>query len=161
VGIQLKSERIATWLTLLANLSVLVGLILLALEMHQNTSITRAVLHQEIMSYARDHFELLVTDENEKLASIVFRGESDPESLSAVELDKFLLFTAYRMGGWEATFVHHDEDLLLDRHWELWDRWYSSLLDRGPGYKRWWEATRHGYDSRFQDHVDRAFSKAP
>jgi hypothetical protein len=157
----MKPERIGVWLSFLANLSVLAGLVVLVIEIRHSTAATTAVLHQDILTYARDNVQLILSDENEKLTDIVVRGESDPESLSPVEFEKFILFTAYRMGAWEATFIHYDEGLLNDRQWQLWDRWFTSVLDKGPGYKAWWEATRHGYDSRFQDHVDRAFSKVP
>ena len=155
----MDSDKINRWLTLGANVGVLIGLLLLALEIRHNTQATQAVLHQDILGYARDHTELLISDENEKLADIVFRGELEPETLSQVELEKFILFTAYRMGGWESTFVHYDEGLLGERNWQLYDAWYSALIHRGPGYTVWWEAARHGYDQRFQDHVDRAFEQ--
>jgi hypothetical protein len=155
----MDSDKINRWLTLAANVGVLIGLILLALEIRHSTQATQALLHQDILGYARDHNELLVSDENRDLANIVFRGESEPESLSAVELEKFILFTAYRMGAWESTFVHYDEGLLGERNWQLYDAWYSALIHRGPGYKVWWDEARHGYDQRFQDHVDRAFEQ--
>jgi hypothetical protein len=63
------------------------------------------------------------------------------------------------MGGWESTFVHYDEGLLGERDWQLYDAWNSSVIQRGPGYNVWWEESRHGYDQRFQDHVDRAFEQ--
>lgn len=155
----MDSDKINRWLTLAANVGVLIGLILLSLEIRHSTQATQAILHQDILGYARDHNELLISDENEKLADIVFRGESEPESLSPIELEKFILFTAYRMGAWESTFVHYDEGLLGERNWQLYDAWYSSLIHRGSGYKVWWEEARHGYDQRFQDHVDRAFER--
>ena len=155
----MDSDTISRWLTLGANVGVLIGLLLLALEIRHNTQATQAVLHQDILGYARDHTELLISDENEGLADIVFRGEIEPESLNRVELEKFILFTAYRMGGWESTFVHYDEGLLGERNWQMWDAWYSTLIHRGPGYRVWWDEARHGYDQKFQDHVDRAFEQ--
>ncbi len=157
----MDSDIINRWLTLGANVGVLIGLLLLALEIRHNTQATQAVLHQDILGYARDHTELLISDENKELADIVFRGELEPESLNRVDLEKFILFTAYRMGGWESTFVHYDEGLLGERNWQLWDAWYSALIHRGPGYRVWWDAARHGYDRRFQDHVDQVFEQAP
>ena len=155
----MKSERIGLWLSLLANFGVLVGLGLLVVELRHNTLATQAVLYQDSMSFARQHAELLVGDENQELASIVFRGEQDPDSLSSEEFEKFVLFTAWRMSTWETTYLNYDEGLLGKRMWESLDAWYSGLLQRGPGYRNWWELTRHGYDTSFQDHVDRAFDR--
>jgi hypothetical protein len=156
----MKSERISLWLSLLANFGVLVGLALLVIELRHNTLATQAALYQESMSFARDHVELLIGDENRELAVIVFRGETDPDSLSAMELEKFLLFTAWRMNTWETTFLNYDQGLIEERVWKTVDAWYSALLERGPGYKKWWEASRHRYDPPFQTHVERAFDRS-
>jgi hypothetical protein len=61
------------------------------------------------------------------------------------------------MNPWESTFLNFDAGLVEERIWRTIDAWYSSLLERGPGYKRWWEMTKHGYDPSFQRHVDRVF----
>ena len=156
----MSSERINSWLSLIANVGVLVGIALLAAELRHNTLATQRMLYQEQMNYGREHSELLVGDENERLASIVFRGEAEPGSLSAEEFEKFILFTAWRMGVWESTFMNRQDGLTTERNWESWDAWYSGLLSRGPGYQAWWDATRHGYDKAFQGHVDRAFISA-
>jgi hypothetical protein len=152
------AERVGTWLSVLANFGLVFGLILLALEIRHSTMATEASLYQENVNYGRDHIELLVSDENKELAEIVFRGESDPGSLSANEFEKFVLFTAWRMAVWETMFVNYEEGLVDVRHWQHLDAWYAGLLRRGPGYIRWWEAARHGYDKSFQKHVDFIFA---
>ena len=156
----MKSERIGLGLSLLANFGVLVGLVLLVVELRHNTLATQAVLYQENMNYGRENAALLVGDENKELAEIVFRGELDPDALSRNELEKFILFTAWRMGSWETTFINYDEGVLNERMWTNIDAWHSSLLQRGPGYQRWWAETRHGYDPSFQEHVDRVFERS-
>ena len=157
----MKSERIALWLSLFANFAVLAGLALLVAELRHNTLTTQALLYQDNINYGRENAARLVGDENKELAEIVFRGESDPDSLSPNEFQKFALFTSWRMGMWETQFLHRDAGLVEDRYWENIDRWFSAILHRGPGYRRWWEASRHGYDAAFQDHVDEAFKGQP
>jgi len=71
------------------------------------------------------------------------------------EFEKFVLFTAWRMTMWETMFINYEEGLVDVRHWQNLDTWYSSILARGLGYHRWWDATRHGYDQAFQEHVGR------
>ena len=71
----MNSERIGPWLSLFANLGVLLGLALLLVELRHNTLATQAALYQQSMSFAREHVELLIGDENKELASVVFRGE--------------------------------------------------------------------------------------
>ena len=47
------------------------------------------------------------------LAEMVFRGESDPDSLSDIEFEKFVLFTAWRFASWEAMFMNFEEGLVV------------------------------------------------
>jgi hypothetical protein len=161
LGGKMKSERIALWLSLFANLAVLAGLLILVAELRHNTLATQAMLYQDSLNYGRENAGLLVGDENKELAEIVFRGEVDPDSLSRNEFEKFVLFTSWRMGMWETLFLHRESGLLEERYWKNSDAWFSSLVYRGPGYKRWWETARHGYDAAFQDHVDEAFKRQP
>ena len=118
-------------LVLISNLSILVGLLFLGLEMRQNSLTTAANLHQATVSYARDHEELLLSDENEKLADLIYRGIKNPDSLSEQELEKFLIFITYRMAVWELSFIHHSEGLMSDRVWLAWDAWSGTPLCRG------------------------------
>ena len=141
-------------LGLISNLAILAGLLFLGLELQQNSLSTAATLHQETVSYARDHEELLLSDENEILAELVFRGVRDPDFLSDEELEKFLMFITYRMAVWELAFIHHSEGLISDRVWRGWDGWNSELVRQGPGYKTWWDSSRHGFDEEFSMHVD-------
>jgi hypothetical protein len=155
----MTSDRVGTWLSIIANFGVVIGLVLLVLEIRHSTMATEAILYQENINYGRDQIELLLSDENKDLAEIVYRAEKDPDSLSDIEFEKFALFTAWRMAVWETMFMNRDEGLVDDRHWLNTDAWYASILSRGPGYSRWWEAVRHGYDQGFQEHVDRAFKE--
>jgi hypothetical protein len=150
----MKSERVGLWLSLLANFGVLIGLFVLVVELRHNTLATQALLHQENVSFGRDNSELLIGDENKELAE-------DPESLSPIEFEKFFLFTSWRMAMWKTQFLIFDTGLIGERIWLRTDGWFSDLLKRGPGYRRWWEAARHGYDPGFQEHVDDLFRSQP
>ena len=155
----MTSERLNWFLTVAANVGVVLGLGFLAVELRQNTLATQATLNLELMTYGRENAELLLSDD--QLADIVIRGEHDPESLSPVEREKFLLFTSWRMGVWENAFQNSDAGVVTDRYWKNWDAWYSEIVRRGPGYQYWWNESRHGYDPTFQEHVDRVFESGP
>jgi hypothetical protein len=153
------SDRLNWLLTVTANLGVILGLGFLAVELRQNTLATQATLNIDLLAIGRENAELLLSDD--ELAEIVLRAEQDPESLSLLEREKFLLFTSWRMGVWETAFMNADEGIVADRYFEGFDAWYSELVRRGPGYQYWWNASRHGYDPAFQEHVDRVFESGP
>lgn len=146
-------------LTLLSNLAVFAGLLFLGLEIQQSSQTTAATLQQEAISYARDHEDLLLSDDNPILSELVSRGIRDPDSLSDQELEKFLMFISYRMAVWEFTFIYHSEGLITDRVWNSWDAWNIELVKQGPGYRKWWDSAQHGYDQEFSRHVEGVFSR--
>ncbi len=155
----MTSDRFNWFLTVAANVGVIFGLGFLAVELRQNTLATQATLYMDLVAYGRENAELLLSDD--QLAEIVIRAEQDPQSLSLLEREKFLLFTSWRMGAWETAFVNADEGIVTDRYFEGFDAWYSELVRRGPGYQYWWNESRHGYDPAFQEHLDRVFESAP
>jgi hypothetical protein len=153
------SDRLNWFLTVAANVGVVLGLGVLAVELRQNTLATQATLNLDMMTYGRENAELLLSDN--QLADIVIRGEQDPQSLSLLEREKFLLFTTWRMAVWETVFLNFDEGVVTDRYFMNFDAWYSEIIRRGPGYQYWWNESRHGYDRTFQEHVDRVFESGP
>jgi hypothetical protein len=148
----MTSDRLNWFLTVAANIGVVVGLCFLAVELRQNTLSTQATLHMNLMSYGREHAELLISDDS--LGDLVIRGEKDPGSLTALEREKFLLFTSWRMGVWETAYLNHREGVMGERYWNVWDPWYSEIVRGGPGYVFWWKQARHGYDLGFRAHVE-------
>ena len=155
----MTSDRLNWLLTVAANVGVVLGLGFLVVELRQNTLATQATLNIDLLAVGRENAELLLSDD--ELAEIVLRAEQDPGSLSLLEREKFLLFTSWRMGVWETAFMNADEGIIADRYFEGFDAWYSELVRRGPGYKYWWNESRHGYDHAFQEHVDRVFESGP
>ena len=154
----MTSDRLNWFLTVAANVGVVLGLGFLAVELRQNTLATQATLHLDLMTYAREHAELLLT--NDQLAEVVIRGEQDPASLSSLVREKFLLFTSWRMGVWETAFLNADTGVVTNRYWKNWDAWYSAIVRSGPGYQYWWNESRHGYDPAFQEHLDGVLASA-
>jgi hypothetical protein len=51
------SDRLNWFLTVAANVGVVLGLGFLAVELRQNTLATQATLHLDLMTYAREHAE--------------------------------------------------------------------------------------------------------
>ena len=83
----MDSDRINRWLTLGANLGVLVGIILLVIELNQNRDLmraqTRSDLSVEIISL------LAQTANNSTLSDIMNRGDAG-EELTATEYRQYL-----------------------------------------------------------------------
>jgi hypothetical protein len=75
------------WLTLLANLGVLGGLVFVGLEIQQNTSQLRADASYSITAMVNETNALVIADP--VLAELISRGEDDRSALSPVERRRF------------------------------------------------------------------------
>ena len=83
----MNRESLNWWLTLLANLGVLGGLMFVALEIRQNTSQLRVEASHSITESVNELNAALYSDP--AFAEIVMRGEADLSSLTPVERRQF------------------------------------------------------------------------
>ena len=144
-------ERIGAWLTLVANLGVLAGLVLVILQLSQNERMIRAQTRHEI---ADGIVELLAdTAGNPHLADIAFRGQQG-EALTPVEQFQFQLRIGallriwedehyqYRMGLYdEAEFTHEREN-------------WKTVLGSSPGLVALWCRSSGNYSAEFAAEVN-------
>ena len=75
-------EKLNTWLTLLANIGVLAGIIFLAIEIRQNSDAIRAQTRAQLAEEVTELFSVNMNDQ--EYATVFMRG-NNVEKLSAVE----------------------------------------------------------------------------
>lgn len=81
-----NSDRVNRWLTLGANLGVLVGIVLLIVELNQNRDMMRAQTRHDLAAGIVDLLQVAAS--NEQLADVMYRAESGGE-LTPRELYQF------------------------------------------------------------------------
>lgn len=91
----MNRERLNGWLTLLANLGVLGGLVFVGLEIRQNTSQLRADASNSITAMVNELNVSLYGDP--EFAEVVLRGEADRTSLTVLERSRFDLYQFSRL----------------------------------------------------------------
>jgi hypothetical protein len=82
----LDTEKLNSWLTLLANLGVLLGIFFLAIELRQNNELMEAEARFNRVSVSREAFNIQST--NRELAEIIVKANNN-EPLTEVELFRF------------------------------------------------------------------------
>ena len=117
----MDSNKANRWLTLGANLGVLVGLFLLIAELNQNRDMMRAQTRHEL---AMGIVDLLQTPaSNEQLADLMYRAKSG-EEMTPTELFQFQLGTNALYRYWEN--VHYQyrvglyDDIEFGKQREAW-----------------------------------------
>jgi hypothetical protein len=105
----LDSDKINSWLTLAANLGVLVGLVILILELEQNSDLLRAQIHQ---SRSDAHVGHRLNDvESEKLTAIRMKLRENGYSRNIQSVDVLNKEELFRYIDWIAA-RHTDLDNL-------------------------------------------------
>lgn len=145
----MNTGKVSQWLTLAANVGVIAGLVLVAVQINQNTQITKAQI-------ANDYFladmalELAMMGENPALpwSKAVYR----PDELTtedAVILDRYFnygLVQIHRLQEMDKMGMAHEgwEERVDYLRWHLGN----------PVGRRWWEEVRDGYPEEFRSRVD-------
>lgn len=151
----MKSDRLTRWITIGANLGVMIGLLLLIAELAQNRDMMRAQIRHEL---AMGIVNLLQTPaNNDQLADVLFRGISG-EELTPTELFQFELRTNALFRYWEDVHYQYRAGLYDDSEFERQrDAWRASLA-RSQLSVGYWCRVRLLYSPEFAKEMDSMLS---
>ena len=139
----------------LANLGALVGLLLLAYELHQNRELTRAQIRHELAIAIVEHQDL--GSNNIQLASVVRRGYSQ-EELTPDERTQFNFHNNAVFRYWEDVHYQYRQGLYDATEFEKQRAAWVDSLSRNPGLVAYWCEVRMLYSSSFADELNGALS---
>lgn len=136
----IKSDIVNRWLTLAANLGVLVGLLLLVAELNQNSELLRAQIHQA----RSDTYEAFVVDGADTQYFLPawekFRSAGGPENVAAldtltpIELARVSRYLQGRLGGYDNLFFQYKNGYLDEEFYQT--RVVQSIRDFVPIYSK-------------------------
>ena len=142
-------------LTLIANISVVLGIIFLAVELRQNTQAiqaqTRDSLTEKQMQY------MLSIAANPELAEVWIQGTVEGESvwadsLGAAGMYDTLMQAIFRE--WENSHYQYERGLFTEDEFQgRLTTWRFSMA--GPGYRDVWMRTRERFAPSFRAEIDR------
>ena len=147
----MESDRLARWLTIGANLGVLIGLLLLIAELKQNRDMMRAQIRHEL---AAGIVDLLQTPaSNEQLADVLFRGVSG-ETLTPTESFQFELRTNALFRYWEDVHYQYRVGLYDDVEFEKQRGAWRASMERSQLAQDYWCKVRQLYSPEFAEEMD-------
>lgn len=134
-----KLERVNQWTTLLTNVGVIVGIVLLILEINQNTVAIDNQIDVAVSSIGTGHASMLVADA--ELAELFVRAESEAwDEFSPVEQFRIGLFWSMlidRVHLQFSLFERRSQPLTVDNI-----VFPESLLSQ-VAFRTWYEEARH------------------
>ena len=109
------SDRVNSWLSLIASVGILAGLVLVAMELNQNTDQLRLQLVFQTTQKLFDNNRDLLGDNP---APTISKSITNPEDLT---YEEFLIANVFVLNGlneWEDRFLIYEEGLISDRDWK-------------------------------------------
>ena len=147
----MNTNKLAHWLSLGANIGVLVGIILLVAELNQNRDMMRAQIRHDLAMGIVDLLQTPASDE--QLAGVLFRAYST-ENLTPEEQFQFELRTNALLRYWED--VHYQyraglyDEIEFDRQREAW----KASISKSVRTREYWCRVRTYYSPEFMREMD-------
>lgn len=154
----MESDRLTRWLTIGANLGVLIGLLLLIAELAQNRDMMRAQIRHEL---AMGIVDLLQTPaNNDQLADVLYRGISG-EDLTPTEMFQVELRTNALFRYWENVHYQYRVGLYDDTEFAKQRDAWSASLARSRLAVDYWCKVRLLYSPEFAQEMDGLLVDSP
>ena len=145
----MNSDQIGRWLTLAANVGVIAGLILVAVQINQNTAITKAQIANDY--YIADMtLELAMMGENP--ADSFNKAVYAPDEITtadAVVLDRYFNYGMVQI----QRLQKMDELGMAYEGWRERVNYLRWHFGNEVG-QRWWNEVKDGYPDEFREYVD-------
>ena len=147
----MKLEVLNHWLSLVANVGVLLGIILVAYELNQNRQATVGETQQNLLAilHERDAWML-----DQQFAATVVKVETSDAALTAIEARQYAEWLYGKFNVCEHVFDRRNEGLMSDFQSQGWDAGCRGTLE--PAQARLvWSERRTWFNPDFAEYFDR------
>lgn len=145
----MQLEKLNHWLILCSNLGVLVGIVFLAVEINQNTTVARSSARQAIAEKVAERPLMAVGNEDiVRLSLKIFGGEP----LNEVEYFQAMSRWYSAMRDWENIHYQYQTGMLSEDEWSGFRLNLKSLFDV-PTLQDYWDNEQQFFSQRFQREV--------
>ena len=133
----MTSDALNRYLTLGANVRVILGILFLAYELHQNNELLMSQANLELSKNRADANELMATDAN--LARLL--TARDTTALSEVDLFMRERYYVSVFTKWEWEYRQYQGGLIDDAYLPVSD--WAAIMQAFPGMRAVWAVDRH------------------
>ena len=149
----MKLSSLNDWLTLGADIGVLAGIILLAVELQQNTQMMRSQTRDAMTQKTVDWRYMLAG--NPELSELFANSEAimmNPE----YDANYFSLAALYeaRLRIWENEWYQYQQGLFDESEFSARLLYWGRFFRRKPDFGAYWEGQRANYSESFAEQID-------
>jgi len=153
-----RLRRLNAWLTLAANVGVLVGIIFLVFELRQNTVAVRSAAASSLQSSYSD-IELVIAG-NRDFADVLVKGRAAAPVDVAEEL-RLMAFYRTVLRGWQNSQYQHLSGTLGQGLWEGEMGFFKETIGADRGLYDYWASNKALYSPAFNALLESIAPEAP
>ena len=148
-------EKLNQWMTLAANVGVLIGIFFLAYEIRQNTDAVHAQTREAILAAGQAELQAIRNDPN-LIDSIVREG-----TLTTEEQVKLYTWLVSALKVREFSWLQRESGVIDDAQWKS-ELAITRAILQAPRVRSWWDKVGHKTVSdEFREFVNSAISELP
>jgi hypothetical protein len=152
-----KLEKVNLWLTLVSNLGIVAGFVLIAFQLQQNTQALQ-VQASAIVASATVTAESAFMGEN--VAEAYAIAEKTPRDLTDAQMLQVNGYLNTSFVSIQQTYLNYQTGLALEQDW-LQSKSYAVQQLSWPVGRAYWSATKKYYIPEFVSEIDEALLKTP
>ncbi len=149
-----KSERVQRWINLTANLAVLAGIVLVLMQLSQNTEHLGLQLVDQINSRLYENNRALL---GENPVEAIEKSVLEPESMTYSDFRIVDAYLINALNEWEDRYFLYQADLVQADAWQTRVDQEVAWFFGNRFAKNWWIAAGSSvFEPEFAEYVDRA-----
>jgi len=122
-------EKINSWLSLIANAGVLIGIVFLAIELQQNTNVARVTEYRENIQDLADWRSDIASDTELSIIWLAY-SSLEMEQLDQVQISRLDLLLLNLLGSYENAYYANSLGIIEDSDWNRFLNGMCNALDR-------------------------------
>jgi len=143
-------EPVNRWLTLAANVGVLVGIAFLIVEINQNTQATNSASRDASVAHVLNYFEQGM--DNQVIARAYHKYRSG-EQIDAFERRQLYNYQYYNFKIFENIHLQYEQGLFSDREWAKYRRIIRRVFDSDEIALDMWNSRQGNWTEEFEEEV--------
>jgi len=147
----MDADRTNNWLTLTANIGVIVSLLFLAYEIDQSTKATIAAASQGLTDQSVVYFDAQL--DHEVISQAVYKQRQGTE-LSGFELYQLDLLQRLNFRVFENAFLQYRRGFYEEREWDRYRRIIAGHMANNTVAIQMWEDTKGAWTDEFTAEVE-------
>jgi len=152
-----NADKINRWLSLGANLAVLTSIVFLAVEIRQNTEMTRA---QMIQSRAQNAMDLADSQFNSDYIPDIYVKLNNGEELSPAEAIRYRILLRATLRNQDNSIQQYNQGLLGDHTPRAVRGVVRAVIVDSPQGREYWESGNLSFSDEFRSFVEEVIAEA-